>query len=198
MASLRLSKMEFMIIICLTVVCGLATLVVNMWVFPVKYQASITLLAIGGNIEENKVTLYESIETGLQIKNDAIKIATAPEILQITQKRLEKEIPGILSVKTETLAECISVDSVENSRIFTINYTDTNPERASLFVNNLGSVLQETVQGYTKIETLKVISPARESINKTSADLIKNVGMALILGCFLSIAAVLIGKFVRK
>lgn len=193
----RLTKRDIIFILIVTFIMATMTASIYIWVLPIKYQSSVTLFAMGANVEENKVSLYESIETGIKLKNDYVNIVKSSEIIEEVKNTVAATMPDINNYTVEYINKNIEIDSIENSRVFKVNYTDTNPERAILFVNTIGDILKAKVKSYIKIDSLQIISSAKESTNKTISDLPRKISLAALFGCFLSICLILLGKYIK-
>jgi len=169
----------------------------SIWVIPKQYEAKISMMIVSDPIATGAPIVYDELQAGLELINDYRQIIETDVVLSETKERLSSEIPLIKNIPNDEMKQNIIFDSVGDSRVFNIIYRDTNNQTAQKVANMLAAVLKEKVALLLKVDNLSILGPAELPEKSVSPDLVKNIGITLILSLSGSIMIIVLSEVIK-
>jgi capsular polysaccharide biosynthesis protein len=153
----------------------------------------ITVLATlaGFAYGETKTTtlLYQS-STRLIIGADSELMKTLQVIIKDSTV-LEKVVGKLkLNRSSEALANQINVESLDSSKVVSINVIDTDPKRAADIANTTAEVFKNEIPNILGFNDVRILSPAKVHTNPINEEGNKAVNISLLFGIFAGIGLV--------
>ncbi|KRM78502.1 hypothetical protein FC84_GL000759 [Lapidilactobacillus dextrinicus DSM 20335] len=180
-------KKKAWLIICLTILGGIISIFAAQKVLKPTYSSTSRIIVLQNNknsSEKNNVDLNDSalITTYMDMVTDPSIVRPVLNTIKRTQS-----YTGSL----ETLMNSISTDNTENSQIFSITVTDTDPKRAAITANNLTSVFQARADAITSDVKTEVLSKARPAASVSSPKkwiiVFAGILVGLLIGVFIAL-----------
>jgi len=159
------------------------------------YEASAVLLINGGN---SITTTYQEIMAGKQQSKDYPYILEAALTLDEAAEKLNSydfsENNGVpyRTYDANVLNSMISSEAVEDSRIFIVKVTSTDPNEARIVANTIVEVFPEKVESLIRGGSVGVVDLARTPTAATSAGYSRNVVLGFCVGLILGVAYAII------
>ena len=97
-----------------------------------------------------------------------------------------------LSYTYDRLTDMITAGSVNNTPIFSVNVTSTDPEEAALIANTIAKVLPDKIAGVVDGTSVRVVDYAVTPTQKVAPSLSKYAICGALLGAFLVCAVVVV------
>lgn len=171
-----LLKRWYLIAICFILATGSSFAITKFYLKPV-YKAQTTLFL---GKESDKVASLSIAD--IQVNNQLV--ADYRELLKsnLVADSIEKK----LGVKASKLKRNVSVQTVKDSRIFSISYEDNDPKLASDVVNELALVIKQMASDVIQVKNVKIIDTAKVPQRPVGPSTKKNVGIAGIIGLALA------------
>ncbi len=116
---------------------------------PKKYSSSIDFYIINTN-ETADYAQTSLISANIYLANDYIDIINGDEIMNAACKKLEEK--GYLGFTPNIINKKLSSSTSQNSSIFTITVTDTDPKRAYEIANVLTEIVPDKLTEITKFD----------------------------------------------
>ena len=172
----------------------LLSFILTKWVLVPKYS-TITQLLVSRPVQEGQVLNLNDIQTNIQLINTYKGIIEDPVILN--QVIEETSYPGDI----DDLRKSVVIDVQEDSQIFGIEVTDTNPRRATLLANGIAKTFQENVGEILSVENVAILSPAVQNNDPISPSLFLNsiIGgiTGLLFGAVIGVLQVVTDRKIR-
>lgn len=99
---------------------------------------------------------------------------------------------GELDYTYEELCEMISTESVNDTEVFSVTVTNSQPQEAEHIANIIGRVLPDKIAGIVEGSSVRVVDYAVVPSKKVSPSITKYTLIGLMLGMFLSCAVIAI------
>ena len=175
-----LLKRWYLIVICFILATGSSFAITKFYLKPV-YRAQTTLFL---GKESDKVASLSIAD--IQVNNQLV--ADYRELLKsnLVAESIEKK----LGVKPAKFKSSVNVQTVKDSRIFSISYSDTDPKLAADVVNELALVIKQLATDVIRVKNVSIIDVAKVPERPVGPSAKKNVAIAGIIG--LALAAGLI------
>ncbi len=179
-----LLKRWWIIVIAVVLFVGLAVGYTKLAVTP-TYTSNATLLINGGS----GMTSYQQILAGQYQSKDYPYILKSHDTLGAVAERLnnDEEISYRERYTSSVLSGMVSYSAEEDSRIFRISVTSTDPLEARDVARVIAEVFSERTEKLTKAEVQSVESP-REPTSASSSGMKKNVLLGAAVGLVLGVA----------
>lgn len=172
-------KKHLLMIVGLTVVGLLAAFFVTSTLMTPKYASSTQLLV---NHESRESTIQQSeINANIQLINTYEDIIRNPIILEEVRDDLT------LNHTIEDLRNMITVQTDQNSQVFSIAVEDPNPYLASDIANTTANVFSENIDDIMSVDNVSIISEAIPSENPSSPNVILNTLVGAVLGLIIGL-----------
>lgn len=175
-------KKRIMLIILTTIIAiTVAGSVSFIFLTPI-YQASTQILVNKQTVEQNQFN-SQDIQTNLQLINTYNEIIKTPAILDKVIENLDLDTtPAALNSK-------ITMNSAQNSQVFSITVQDPEPAIAVDIANTTAEVFQEEIQKLMKIDNVNILSPAVMGDNPrpVKPDPYLNMAIAAVIGLMIGV-----------
>ncbi len=177
----QILRKKLWLIVAVTALFALIGALATHYFMTPVYKASTRILV---NQSGGKA-LYDSneLQTNVQLVNTYSELINDPSIL----KQVIKEEQ--LALSPDALQGMLTVDTNENSQIFTITVSSGNPAESVKIVNGIARVFRQDVQKTMNVNNVHLLAPATLETSRypVSPDIRKNVIIAVALGLLLSI-----------
>lgn len=191
---LKMLKKRWWVIVLLSLMgIALTTALTNYVLIP-RYSSTTQLLVSRQDMNTQSIELGE-IETNIQMINTYRDIIEDPVVI-------DKVINELGNTMSEVeLQQKVEVITQDDSQIFGIKVTDTDPNRAAEMANLMAATFQENIDGIINVENVAILSKAKVNVVPISPNLSLNqvVGLLVgfLLGMILSIVLETMDKKVR-
>lgn len=174
------------IILLVSVVFALGGYIVGKITIVPQYTASTRIYVFRDNDEMN----YAGLQVATQLRRDCAILITGDNVTKKVVENLN------LSMSPAALGKRIHVTSEDNTRILQLDYTDTNPERAALIINEVREVAMDQINDIMKVDVVSTVYEAEVPRSSSSMSATQYGMLAALIGAVLSLIA-LIAVFVR-
>jgi len=175
-----LLKRWYLIAICFILATGSSFAITKFYLKPV-YRAQTTLF-LGKESDKVASLSIADIQVNNQLVSDYRELLKSNLVAESIEKKL-----GVSAAKFK---RSVNVQTVKDSRIFSISYEDTDPKLAADVVNELALVIKQLASDVIQVKNVSIIDAAKVPERPVGPSAKKNVGIAGILG--LALAAGLI------
>ncbi|MHA6602589.1 YveK family protein [Aerococcus urinae] len=152
------------------------------------YQSSTEILVNQSESKGQNNTLNQDINASLQLINTYSDVIRNEVVLSPVIDQLN------LQENPDQLREKISVESKNNSQVFSIIVNDPNPERAATIANTTAEVFQKAIRKMMNIDNVSIISKAQASHSPVSP----RKALALLIGLVLGMGVGLVIAFIHE
>lgn len=176
----KLLKKRWWVIVLLTLAgAGLTTILTNYVLIP-QYTTTTQLLVSRQDMNTQSIELGE-IETNIQMINTYRDIIEDPVVIDKVRNELENNL------SENELQQKIDVITQDDSQIFGIKVTDTDPNRAAEIANLVADTFQENINGIINVENVAILSKAKVNSDPISPNLLLNQIVGLLVGFLLGL-----------
>lgn len=176
------------IIITTTLVCSILSAILSFFVIKPTYEANTTLI-VNQNISKNTYDI-----TGDDINVTQQLAVTYGEIIK-SRDVLDSVIDELkLPIDYSQIKELITVSTIENTQIISINVQHKDPKIARDIANSIPSTFRKTLKRISYASSVEVIDHAVIPIDPIKPNKILNIVIATLLGVMISI----FGVFLRE
>lgn len=148
-----------------------------------KYDASTQILVNQAN--ENNTSLYatNAVQTNIQLVNTYSVIINNPAVLNQVIQKLN------LKMTADQLKKMLTVNTVQNSQVFTVTAETNSPSESVAIVNNIAQAFKSQVQKVMNVNNVSILSQATFSSSNTpvSPKPTINLAIAFVVGLMVSI-----------
>lgn len=178
------------IIVALTLAAGIAAALVSFFVLEPVYEASTTLYVINKQPDVQASIAYNDVMAGQLLVNDYREIVKSAAITSSVIDGL-----GLEGQTPEGLAEKISVDSKNDTRVIEIKVQDKDPETAVAIADKLGNVFVSKVKELMKVETVSILDSARLPKEPVKPQPYINIALAVFAALFMAIGIIFLMEY---
>lgn len=156
-----------------------------------KYTSTTDLL-VNQKLSKSQAAIQsQQLQTDVQRIYTYKDIITSPAIQNTVKKNLAGE-PGMAKKNN------ISVQSQQNSQVFSVSATATNPYTASDIANETAKVFQNKVKKMMDVNSVTIVSKATPVLKPTSPHYMLNILAGLLVGLLVGLGAALFVEFNDK
>lgn len=178
-----LSKLWF--ILFLGVILGLAMLIYSKYVVDPIYTSNTKVYVLSRQNSEANVT-YTDLQTGSQLTKDYVELVKSRTVLTQVLADLE------LDMSTDELANMVTVNTAEETRIITIMVDSTDVYLAQKIADDLRKVASEHIRQVMNLEAVNTVDEANIPTAPSSPNVGRNTILGFVLGIFLGIVIVIV------
>ncbi|WP_373472033.1 YveK family protein [Carnobacterium alterfunditum] len=176
----KMIKKRWWVIVLVSVVgIALTTILTNYVLIP-QYATTTQLLVSRKNVNTQSIEIGE-IETNIQMINTYRDIIEDPVVIDKVINELGNTLTGV------ELQKKIEIITQEDSQIFGIKVTDTNPNRAAEIANLVAATFQENIDGIINVENVAILSKAKANPVPVSPNLMLNQVVGVLVGFLLGL-----------
>ena len=176
----KMLKKRWWVIVLLSLIgIALTTALTNYVLIP-RYSSTTQLLVSRQDMNTQSIELGE-IETNIQMINTYRDIIEDPVVI-------DKVINELGNTMSEVeLQQKVEVITQDDSQIFGIKVTDTDPNRAAEMAKLMAATFQENIDGIINVENVAILSKAKVNAVPISPNLSLNQVVGLLVGFLLGI-----------
>ncbi|WP_137790972.1 Wzz/FepE/Etk N-terminal domain-containing protein [Bacillus sp. E(2018)] len=165
------------LIIVMTVVAAIASGIISYFVLTPVYQAS-TQMLVNQKSSEQSTLDPNQIRSNIDMINTYKQVIQSPAILDIVVEDLG------LQQSTDALISKISVNSEQNSQVFSLTIQDEDPAQAVKLANAISDTFSKEVPSIMKVDNVKILAPAvlKDNPSPIKPKPLLNIAIALVVG----------------
>ena len=173
---LLILKKRWKTIILLTILAPLISGAITYYLLTPVYQGT-TLILVNQKNSENQIDLSQ-LSDNVELINTYGVIIKSPAILGKVIDNLN------LSQSVDQLNSRITINSQENSQVFSLTVEDSDASRAVEIANAVSRTFQNEIEGIMRVDNVSILAEAELKENPTPVkpNMFFNVAIALIVG----------------
>lgn len=184
---LRYLKRKIMVILGITVLCGVFSFIFSSFWLPQEYVAT-TRVYVLGRSETNGVTSADFALSNYLV-SDLQVLITGRNVTDVVVDTLE------LDMSHEELAGKIRVSAEGNTRVLQISVTDADAYLAAEIANCVRDVASEQIKRILEIDAVNLVYEAKAPDEPTSPNVMKITVLGAAVGLILSTSTVSVRFF---
>lgn len=171
------------LILTVTILAVAISAFVTYFLMKPKYEASTQILVNQANTANSNLYQANAVQTNVQLVNTYSVIIDNPAVLNPVINGLH------LKMTADQLKNLLTVNTEQNSQVFTLTAETNSPSLSTRIVNDVASVFKSQVQKVMNVDNVSILSPANTSLNSSpvSPKPSLNLAIGLIVGLMLSI-----------
>ncbi|MGM0804988.1 MAG: YveK family protein [Bacillota bacterium] len=165
------------LIIVMAVIAVIASGIISYFVLTPVYQAS-TQMLVNQKSSEQSTLDPNQIRSNIDMINTYKQVIQSPAILDIVVENLD------LQQSTDALISKISVNSEQNSQVFSLTIQDEDPAQAVKLANAISDTFSKEVPSIMKVDNVKILAPAvlKDNPSPIKPKPLLNIAIALVVG----------------
>ncbi|MGW6662150.1 YveK family protein [Peribacillus sp. NPDC055009] len=169
-------KKRWKLIMLLTLIAALISGTISYFLLTPVYQAS-TQILVNQKQAENQLDSNQ-IRSNIDMINTYSVIIKSPAILEKVIDELE------MDQSVDQLSEKITINSQENSQVFSLTVLDSNPTKAVEIANTVSETFQKEIKDIMNVDNVSVLAKAEIMENPTPVkpNPLMNIAIALMVG----------------
>ncbi|MFJ7363433.1 YveK family protein [Peribacillus frigoritolerans] len=169
-------KKRWKLIILLTLIAALISGTISYFLLTPVYQSS-TQILVNQKQSENQLDSNQ-IRSNIDMINTYSVIIKSPAILEKVIDELE------LDQSVEQLSQKITINSQENSQVFSLTVQDSNPSKAVEIANTVSETFQKEIKDIMNVDNVSVLAKAEIKDNPTPVkpNPLLNIAIAIVVG----------------
>jgi capsular polysaccharide biosynthesis protein len=167
---------------------GTAAAVVSLYVVEPEYESSITLYVMNKDFDSRLA--YDDFLASQQLIKDCRELIKSRSTTKAVIQQLNIE-----DFTEEELAQRITVDLKNDTRLLEIKVRDTNNVRAKEIADEISIIFQKKINELVKLQTLAVVDEAEIPDKPSSPNVLVNTVLAFLLTGFLVICALFLKEY---
>ncbi len=181
---------KILVIILITVFCGLIGSMYSVFFQKPMYKSKTTLLLANVSSIDSNASASSVINADITLNQKLV--STYREI--ITSKRVLKQVIDKLDLDYtyESLKSKITVDSISNTEVISVTVVSPNPEEASMIANEVANTFCDEIVNIYQIQNVNIIDKAEVSENPYNINVLKQTIIYLFIGLVIGCAVVFV------
>ncbi|MGG0249788.1 Wzz/FepE/Etk N-terminal domain-containing protein [Peribacillus frigoritolerans] len=169
-------KKRWKLIMLLTLIAALISGSISYFLLTPVYQSS-TQILVNQKQSENQLDSTQ-IRSNIDMINTYSVIIKSPAILEKVIDELE------LDQSVDQLSQKITINSQENSQVFSLTVQDSNPAKAVEIANTVSSIFQKEIKDIMKVDNVSILAKAEIKENPTPVkpNPLLNIAIAVVVG----------------
>lgn len=169
-------KKRWKLIMLLTLIAALISGTISYFLLTPVYQSS-TQILVNQKQSENQLDSTQ-IRSNIDMINTYSVIIKSPAILEKVIDELE------LNQSVDQLSQKITINSQENSQVFSLTVQDSNPAKAVEIANTVSSIFQKEIKDIMKVDNVSILAKAEIKENPTPVkpNPLLNMAIAVVVG----------------
>ncbi|ASS96084.1 YveK family protein [Peribacillus simplex] len=169
-------KKRWKLIMLLTLIAALISGTISYFLLTPVYQSSTQILVnqkqSGNQLDSNQ------IRSNIDMINTYSVIIKSPAILEKVIDELE------LDQSVDQLSQKITINSQENSQVFSLTVQDSNPAKAVKIANTVSSIFQKEIKDIMKVDNVSILAKAeiKENPSPVKPNPLLNIAIAVVVG----------------
>lgn len=182
-------KKRWKLIMLLTLIAALISGTISYFLLTPIYQSS-TQILVNQKQSENQLDSNQ-IRSNIDMINTYSVIIKSPAILEkvIDELNLEQSV--------DQLSQKITINSQENSQVFSITIQDSNPTKAVEIANTVSKTFQKEIKVIMNVDNVSVLAKAEIKDNPAPVkpNPIMNIAIAVVVGLMAGIGLAFLLEF---
>lgn len=175
-------KKRIIMIIVITLLATAISAVVTYFFITPKYDASTQILV---NQSSNDQAIYQNnqVQTNIQLINTYSVVVKSPVVLDQVIKDLN------LNMTADQLSSLITVNSQQNSQVFTVTAEETSPAKATQIANAIADSFKTQIKRVMKVDNVSILSKAQAAAAQAPVKPkpTLNMAIAFVVGLMVSV-----------
>ncbi|MFS0603750.1 YveK family protein [Peribacillus frigoritolerans] len=169
-------KKRWKLIMLLTLIAALISGTISYFLLTPVYESS-TQILVNQKKSENQLDSNQ-IQSNIDMINTYSVIIKSPAILEMVIDELD------LKLSVEQLSGKITINSQENSQVFSLTVQDSNPTQAVEIANTVSSTFQKEIKDIMNVDNVSILAKAEIKENPTPVkpSPLLNIAIAVVLG----------------
>ncbi|MED4635294.1 Wzz/FepE/Etk N-terminal domain-containing protein [Peribacillus frigoritolerans] len=169
-------KKRWKLIMLLTLIAALISGTISYFLLTPVYQSS-TQILVNQKQSENQLDSTQ-IKSNIDMINTYSVIIKSPAILEKVIDELE------IDQSVDQLSQKITINSQENSQVFSLTVQDSNPAKAVEIANTVSSIFQKEIKDIMNVDNVTVLAKAEIKENPTPVkpNPLLNIAIAIVVG----------------
>lgn len=169
-------KKRWKLIMLLTLIAALISGSISYFLLTPVYESS-TQILVNQKQSENQLDSTQ-IRSNIDMINTYSVIIKSPAILEKVIDELE------LEQSVEQLSEKITINSQENSQVFSLTVQDSNPSKAVEIANTVSETFQKEIKDIMNVDNVSVLAKAeiKENPSPVKPNPVLNIAIAVVVG----------------
>ncbi|PRS39100.1 capsular biosynthesis protein [Bacillus sp. RJGP41] len=169
-------KKRWKLIMLLTLIAALISGTISYFLLTPVYQSS-TQILVNQKQSENQLDSTQ-IRSNIDMINTYSVIIKSPAILEKVIDELE------LNQSVDQLSQKITINSQENSQVFSLTVQDSNPAKSVEIANTVSSIFQKEIKDIMKVDNVSILAKAEIKENPTPVkpNPLLNIAIAVVVG----------------
>ncbi|WEG13381.1 Wzz/FepE/Etk N-terminal domain-containing protein [Pullulanibacillus sp. KACC 23026] len=187
-------KKRIVLIVIITLLATVASGIFTKFFVTPKYDASTQVLVNQASSNQNSQIDYTQVQTNVQLINTYSVIIKSPTILNEVIRQLH------LNLTADDLGDMITVNSAENSQVFTVTVESDGEAKSVRIANAVASAFKKKIQSLMKVDNVSILSKASiaEHASPVKPNLKMNVAIGFVVGLMISIGLAFLLEFLDK
>lgn len=183
-------KKHIRVIILTTVLTTIIAAMYTLFLVTPKYQSSTEMLVSHSSEATTTNVTQQDINTSIQLINTYSDIIRNDVILDPVIEELD------LNMTAGQLRNNVTVQTQNNSQVFSIQVDDENPYQASEIANTIANYFQQEIYEIMSVDNVTIISTANPNVNPISPNNMLNIIIGVLLGGMIGIGIVFIRELI--
>jgi capsular polysaccharide biosynthesis protein len=182
-------KKRWKLIMLLTLIAALISGTISYFLLTPVYQSS-TQILVNQKQSENQLDSNQ-IRSNIDMINTYSVIIKSPAIL-------EKVIDDLdLDQSVDQLSEKITINSQENSQVFSLAVQDSNPSEAVEIANTVSETFQKEIKAIMNVDNVSVLAKAeiKDEPTPVKPNPVLNIAIAVVVGLMAGIGLAFLLEF---
>ncbi|MED3985210.1 Wzz/FepE/Etk N-terminal domain-containing protein [Peribacillus simplex] len=169
-------KKRWKLIMLLTLIAALISGSISYFLLTPVYESS-TQILVNQKTSENQLDSTQ-IRSNIDMINTYSVIIKSPAILEKVIDELE------LDQSVDQLSQKITINSQENSQVFSLTVQDSNPSQAVKIANTVSETFQKEIKDIMNVDNVSVLAKAEIKENPTPVkpNPLLNIAIAVVVG----------------
>ncbi|MEB2629666.1 capsular biosynthesis protein [Bacillus sp. BA3] len=169
-------KKRWKLIMLLTLIAALISGTISYFLLTPVYESS-TQILVNQKKSENQLDSNQ-IQSNIDMINTYSVIIKSPAILEKVIDELD------LKLSVEQLSGKITINSQENSQVFSLTVQDSNPTQAVEIANTVSSTFQKEIKDIMNVDNVSILAKAEIKENPTPVkpNPLMNIAIAVVVG----------------
>ncbi|MGE7905338.1 YveK family protein [Peribacillus sp. NPDC094092] len=182
-------KKRWKLIMLLTLIAALISGTISYFLLTPVYQSS-TQILVNQKQSENQLDSNQ-IRSNIDMINTYSVIIKSPAILEKVIDKLE------LEQSVDQLSEKITINSQENSQVFSLAVQDSNPSEAVEIANTVSETFQKEIKDIMNVDNVSVLAKAeiKDDPTPVKPNPLLNIAIAVVVGLMAGMGLAFILEF---
>ena len=166
------------IIILTGIICAAGAFLISKYLIKPEYRSTASIYII--NRQDASKTTYTDLQTGSQLTKDIMFMINSRSVLESVIEKLD------IDMTPKELADLISVNNPEGTRVLEISIVNKNPYLAKELADTIAIVASQNLVNIMEIEKINILEDGNLPVYPSSPDISRNTVIGAVLGCVIA------------